>query len=72
MEKINVDQVFERFYKADEARSKTSSGLGLSIAKELVLRMDGKISARIEGNEFCEVLISVCRLCFQYYRKYFY
>lgn len=52
-EKINVGQVFERFYKADEARSKTSSGLGLSIAKELVLRMDGKISARIEEQEFC-------------------
>lgn len=45
--------MFEQFYKADEARSKTSSGLGLSIAKELVLRMDGKISAHIEGKEFC-------------------
>ena len=55
--KNNVDQVFERFYKADEARSKTSSGLGLSIAKELVLRMDGKISARIEGNEFCVEIV---------------
>lgn len=53
VEKIKVDQVFERFYKADEARSKTSSGLGLSIAKELVLRMDGEISARIEEKEFC-------------------
>ena len=57
VEKINVDQVFERFYKADEARSKTSSGLGLSIAKELVLRMDVKISARIEGNEFCVEIV---------------
>lgn len=57
VEKINVDQVFERFYKADEARSKTSSGLGLSIAKELVLRMEGKISARIEGNEFCVEIV---------------
>ena len=57
MEKINVDQVFERFYKADEARSKTSSGLGLSIAKELVLRMEGKISARIEGNDFCVEIV---------------
>ena len=33
---IDVDKVFERFYKADEARSISSSGLGLSIAKELV------------------------------------
>lgn len=57
VDKINVDQVFERFYKADEARSKTSSGLGLSIAKELVLRMDGEISARIEGKEFCVEIV---------------
>lgn len=50
---IDTSQVFERFYKADEARSVTSSGLGLSIAKELVERMDGKINAQIEDNRFC-------------------
>ena len=52
-ENVDVSQVFERFYKADEARSVTSSGLGLSIAKELVERMDGKINAQIEDNRFC-------------------
>ena len=52
-ENIDTSQVFERFYKADEARSVTSSGLGLSIAKELVERMDGKINAHIEDNRFC-------------------
>lgn len=51
-EQINIDQVFERFYKADVARSKTSTGLGLSIAKELVSRMDGEIEAKIEKEEF--------------------
>ena len=51
-EHIDVSQVFERFYKADAARSKTSTGLGLSIARELVLRMDGQIDAGIEENEF--------------------
>ena len=51
-EQINIDQVFERFYKADDARSKTSTGLGLSIAKELVSRMDGEIEAKIEKKEF--------------------
>lgn len=51
-EQINIEHVFERFYKADAARSKTSTGLGLSIAKELVKRMNGEIEAKIEGNEF--------------------
>ena len=40
------------FYKADVARGRASTGLGLSIAKELVERMNGDISARIQGNDF--------------------
>lgn len=52
-EEIDVGQVFERFYKADEARSKSSTGLGLSISKELVVRMKGEIRASLSGNEFC-------------------
>lgn len=51
-EDIDVSQVFERFYKADAARTKSSTGLGLSIAKELVLRMDGQIEAKMEEGEF--------------------
>ncbi len=51
-EEIDISQVFARFYKADAARSRTSAGLGLAIAEELVLRMDGKIEASVQGNEF--------------------
>lgn len=51
-EEIDTIQVFERFYKADAARNRTSTGLGLSIAKELVVRMDGAIWAETEGDEF--------------------
>jgi signal transduction histidine kinase len=51
-EQINIEHVFERFYKADEARSRTSTGLGLSIAQEMVKRMDGEIAATLEGDEF--------------------
>ncbi|MGN1159362.1 MAG: sensor histidine kinase [Lachnospiraceae bacterium] len=51
--KMDVTQVFERFYKADEVRSRNSTGLGLSIAREFVLRMNGTIEAVLEENEFC-------------------
>lgn len=51
-EQINIEQVFERFYKADAARSKTSTGLGLAIARELVSRMNGEIGAKIDKEEF--------------------
>ena len=51
-EQIDIKYVFDRFYKADAARSKTSTGLGLSITREFVKRMNGEIGAKIEKNEF--------------------
>ena len=51
-EKIEEERIFERFYKVDEARSKNSAGLGLSIAKEFVKRMEGSICARVKGHVF--------------------
>lgn len=52
IQKINTDQVFERFYKADPSRTKEGSGLGMAIAKEFVLRMNGIISAQCNGGKF--------------------
>ena len=48
---INLDQLFERFYQVDSARSSDGSGLGLAIVASLVKRMEGKISAQIISDE---------------------
>lgn len=56
IEQIEITKVFERFYKGDAARSNVSSGLGLSIAKEFVLRMNGKIRADVVQDMFWIVI----------------
>lgn len=51
-ENIDMEKIFERFYKADSARTHTSTGLGLSIAKNLAEKMDGTMEAQMEGDNF--------------------
>ena len=49
---ISPEQLFDRFYKADTARSEKGSGLGLAIAKGLTEKMNGSISAQVSDGIF--------------------
>ncbi|MCD7742342.1 MAG: HAMP domain-containing histidine kinase [Ruminococcus sp.] len=51
-EEIDLSQIFTRFYKANPARTHSSTGLGLSIAKQLAQRMNGNLSASVSENIF--------------------
>lgn len=51
-EQIDIDRVFERFYKADSARANSSTGLGLSIARGLAEKMGADMSASLENDMF--------------------
>ena len=62
-EQIDISRVFERFYKADKARSKSSTGLGLSIAKGFVQKMHGEIAAEIKEDWFCIKISFPCETC---------
>jgi two-component system sensor histidine kinase BaeS len=54
----HLPRIFERFYKADASRAQTGgSGLGLSIAKTIVERHGGTISARNDGGAVFEVTL---------------
>ncbi|HZG17173.1 MAG TPA: HAMP domain-containing sensor histidine kinase [Candidatus Bathyarchaeia archaeon] len=52
----DVEKLFDRFYTSDPTRSGKGTGLGLSIAKSLMLKMNGKLTAELQG----ELLIMKC------------
>ncbi len=61
-EQIDIDRVFERFYRADNARTtgasaKSSTGLGLAIARSLAEKMGAVMSASLDGDVFTVTVV---------------
>ncbi|AOZ92967.1 sensor histidine kinase [Paenibacillus crassostreae] len=48
----DIAHIFDRFYTTDKSRSKKTTGLGLAIAKRLIEKTGGNITASLEDKTF--------------------
>ncbi|AWW27275.1 sensor histidine kinase [Acetobacterium sp. KB-1] len=52
IEKNELQHIFERLYKCDKGRSDKGSGLGLSIVRQMVEKMKGRITVQSEPHQY--------------------
>ncbi len=50
---LDANRLFDRFYQADDARSRGGAGLGLAIVEQLTAAMGGCVSASLDGDVLC-------------------
>ena len=53
---MSMEELTDRFSRGDNSRNSEGFGLGLSIAKDLVLAMNGKFKLKIDGDLFVVLL----------------
>jgi len=53
---IDVDRLFERFYRADAARAQGGAGLGLAVVANLAVAQNIEVRASLEGDELALTL----------------
>ena len=59
---IQQQKVFDRFYRADESRSKKGTGLGLAIVKQIVELHDGTVHLQSEVKVGTKIVIQLPKL----------
>uniref|UniRef100_UPI0038BD6002 sensor histidine kinase n=1 Tax=Aminipila butyrica TaxID=433296 RepID=UPI0038BD6002 len=52
IDKADLQHLFERLYKCDKGRSNKGSGLGLAIVRQMVEKMNGRITVESERNKY--------------------
>lgn len=57
---FDVNEITERFKRADEARTSEGSGLGLAIAKSIIELHGGNFDIEIDGDLFKSIIVMKC------------